>query len=75
MIALTHRVCGVIILFRTAVANQEQTDHDASSTGHNRHTAGDLRGRCENDNLVCVRYVAVEIGNDYAGDGEETNIY
>ncbi len=72
---LTHRACWVFILFGTAMANQEQTDHNASSAGHYRHATGDLRGRCENNNLVCVRYVAVEIGNDYAGDGEESNIY
>ena len=69
---LTHRASWA---FGGSTANQEQADHNASSAGHYRHAAGDLRGRCEDNNLACASYIAVEIRNDHAGDGEETNIY
>ena len=75
MLPLTHRTCWVCTLLGTGAANQEQTYHNASGAGHYRHAASDLRGGRENNNLAYAGYVAVEIGNDHTGDGEETNIY
>lgn len=74
MLLLTHRPCTARIFYGTDVADKEQGGHNASSAGYHRHAAGNLCGRCEDNNLVCAGYVAVEIGNDNARDCEETDI-